>query len=219
MFKLQAKQRNTKGNLADLRKAGSLPGVFYGMGKKSTSVVLNAKEFEKIWRKAGEFSTVTLSTPEGDIETLIHEVQVDPVYDQPIHVDFLAIDINKAIRVKVPLEFIGISGAVKSGLGILIKVMHELEVEALPKNLPHDIKVDISKLEALNSQVLVKDLDLPTTVKAIPAGEAVVAAISEQKEEKIEEVVPVDLSKIEVMEKGKKPEEAVEGAAAAPEKK
>src|SRR3990172_941723 len=211
MFKLQAKQRTVKQNSADLRKNGSLPGVFYGAGKKSTPVVLDAKEFEKIWKKAGESNTVTLSTPEGDIETLIHEVQVDPVYDQPIHVDFLAIDINKAIRVKVPLEFIGISGAVKSGLGILIKVMHELEVEALPKNLPHDIKVDISKLEALNNQVLVKDLDLPTTVKAIPAGEAVVAAISEQKEEKIEEVVPVDLSKIEVMEKGKKPEEAVEG--------
>src|SRR3972149_10793322 len=115
MFKLQAKQRNTKGNLADLRKAGSLPGVFYGMGKKSTSVVLNAKEFEKVWRKAGESSTVTLSTPEGDIETMIHEVQVDPVYDHPIHVDFLAIDINKAIKVKIPLEFTGVSGAVKSG--------------------------------------------------------------------------------------------------------
>ena len=208
MFKLQAKQRIGKINLSDLRKSGFLPGVFYGMGKKPISVQLNAKEFEKVWKKAGESSTVTLATPEGDIETLIHDVQVDPVKDFPIHVDFLAIDINKAIKVKIPLGFIGISEAVKSGLGILIKVMHELEIEALPKDLPHGLKADISKLKTLTDRILVSDIKLPMGVKAVLSGEAVVAAISEQKEEKVEEVVvPVDLSAIEVEKKGKKEEE------------
>jgi len=208
MFKLQAKQRIGKINLSDLRESGFLPGVFYGMGKKPTSVQLNAKEFEKVWKKAGESSTVTLATMEGDIETLIHDVQVDPVKDFPIHVDFLAIDINKAIKVKIPLEFIGISEAVKSGLGILIKVMHELEIEALPKDLPHGLKADISKLKTLTDRILVSDIELPKGVKAVLSGEAVVAAISEQKEEKVEEVVvPVDLSAIEVEKKGKKEEE------------
>ena len=208
MFKLQAKQRIGKINLSDLRESGFLPGVFYGMGKKPTSVQLNAKEFEKVWKKAGESSTVTLATMEGDIETLIHDVQVDPVKDFPIHVDFLAIDINKAIKVKIPLEFIGISEAVKSGLGILIKVMHELEIEALPKDLPHGLKADISKLKTLTDRILVSDIKLPMGVKAVLSGEAVVAAISEQKEEKVEEVVaPIDLSAIEVEKKGKKEEE------------
>src|SRR3990172_635461 len=189
MFKLQAKTRNARKGLETLRKSGSLPAVFYGMGKKSTSVVLDAKEFEKVWKKAGESTTVTLSTDQGDVETLIHDVQLDPVKDFPIHVDFLAIDINKAIKVKVHLEFVGVSEAVKSGAGILIKVLHELEIEALPKNLPPGLKADISKLKTLTDQILVKDIDLPEGVKAILSPESVVAAISEQKEEKVEEVV------------------------------
>lgn len=216
MFKLQAKTREAKKGLEALRKDGSLPAVFYGMGKKPTSVVLNAKEFEKVWKKAGESSTVTLSTPEGDIDTLIHDVQVDPVKDHAIHVDFLAIDINKAIKVKIHLTFTGVSEAVKSGAGILIKVMHELEIEALPKNLPHDLIVDISKLKTLSDQVLVKDIALPTGVKAVAPAESVVAAISAQVEEAVDVVAPpVDLSAIEVEKKGKKEEEG----AAAPETK
>jgi len=222
MFKLQAKQRTVKQNSADLRKNGSLPGVFYGAGKKSTPVVLDAKEFEKIWKKAGESNTVTLSTPEGDIETLIHEVQVDPVKDHPIHVDFLAIDINKAIKVKVPLEFVGVSDAVKSGTGILIKVLHELEIEALPKDLPRGLNADISKLKTLNDRILVKDIELPLGVKAVALPETVIAAISEQKEEKLEEVaVAPDLSQIEVEKKGKEEEkkEETEVPSASAEKK
>jgi large subunit ribosomal protein L25 len=215
MFKLQAKTRDAKKGLESLRKSGSLPAVFYGMGKKSTAVVLDAKEFEKVWKKAGESSTVTLSTPSGDVETLIHDVQVDPVKDFPIHVDFLAIDINKAIKVKVHLDFTGVSDAVKSGAGILIKVMHELEIEALPKNLPHGLKVDISKLKTLSDQILVKDIILPEGVSAVPAADSVVAAISEQKEEAVEvAAAPVDLSAIEVEKKGKKEEEGAEAAPA-----
>jgi len=94
--------------------------------------------------------------------------------------------------------------------------MHELEIEALPKNLPHDIKVDISKLKTLSDQVLVKDIELPAGAKAVASPESVVAAISEQKEEKAEEVAaPVDLSAIEVEKKGKKEEEGAEAAAPA----
>ena len=142
---------------------------------------------------------------------MIHEVQVDPVKDHPIHVDFLAIDINKAIKVKVPLEFVGVSDAVKSGTGILIKVLHELEIEALPKDLPRGLNADISKLKTLNDRILVKDIELPLGVKAVALPETVIAAISEQKEEKLEEVaVAPDLSQIEVEKKGKEEEKKEE---------
>jgi large subunit ribosomal protein L25 len=213
MLTLKAKKRDVKEDLETLRKGGELPAVFYGAGATNTSISISITEFKKIWNKAGESSTVKISTPEGDVDTLIHEVQVDPVTDEPIHVDFLVIDMNKKIKVDVALEFEGISEAVKSGLGTLVKVLHEVEVEALPKDLPHNLVVDVSKLGTVDSQILVSDIKLPVGVVMVTKGTEVVASVAEQKEEK-EEVAPVaDLSAIEVEKKGKKEEEGVEGEA------
>src|SRR6185369_10528595 len=141
--------------------------------------------------------------------------QVDPVTDEPIHVDFLAIDMKKNIRVKVPLVFEGISNAVKSGIGNLVKVLHEIEVEALPKDLPHNLIVDISKLETLQDNIVVSDIKLPSGVVAITNAGDVVASVVMQVEEKEEVAPPVDLSAIEVEKKGKKEEEGVAGETAA----
>jgi large subunit ribosomal protein L25 len=221
MLAIKAKVRDAKEKLTAIRKAGDLPAVFYGLGNPTTPISISKAEFKKIWGKAGESSTVKITTPKVSVDTLIHEVQTDPVTDEPIHVDFLVIDMKKKIKVKVPLEFTGISEAVKSGIGTLVKVMHEVEVEALPADLPHDFNIDISKLEGLESQILVSDIVLPAGVVMISKENEVVASIAEQKEEK-EEVVaePVDLSAIEVEKKGKKEEEGAEtGAAPAEEKK
>jgi large subunit ribosomal protein L25 len=149
---------------------------------------------------------VTVSTPEGDLNTLIHDIQVNPITDEPIHADFLVIDINKAIKVNIPVEFEGVSNAVKGGLGTLVKVLHEIEIEALPKDLPHNLVVDISKLETVDDQILVSDIVLPKGVTMITPTEEVVASIALQKEE-VEESAPIDLSAIEVEKKGKKEEE------------
>jgi large subunit ribosomal protein L25 len=212
MLALKAKIRDVKENLDSLRASGELPAVFYGMGNESTRISVSKIEFKKIWRKAGESSTIKITTPKTTIDTLIHEVQVNPVTDEPIHVDFLAIDINKAIKVKVPLEFSGASEAVKSGLGTLVKVLHEIEVEGLPKDLPHSFIIDISSLVGLDDQILVSDIIPPKDVKIITKVEEVVASVAEQKEEKIEEPAPIDLSTIVVEKKGKKEEEGAEGA-------
>ena len=145
-----------------------------------------------------------ISSPSGNIDVLIHEVQVDPVTDEPIHVDFLAIDMKKKITVQVPLEFTGVSNAVKSGIGNLVKVLHEIEIEAMPADLPHGLIVDISKLETLEDNIIVSDIKLPAGVLAITAGIDVVASIIAQVEEKEEVVAPVDLSAIEVEKKARK---------------
>jgi large subunit ribosomal protein L25 len=184
----------------------------------TTSVSVPNIEFKKVWREAGESSAVQVSIGTKNIDVLIHEVQVDPVTDEPIHVDFLAIDMKKKIKVKVPLEFSGISNAVKSGLGNLVKVLHEIEIEALPADLPHNLVADLSKLETLNDNIFVSDLKLPTGVVAITHGTDVVASVVVQVEEKEEEAVPVDLSAIEVEKKGKKEEEGAEAGAEAPAK-
>ena len=151
-----------------------------------------------------------------DINVLIHEVQVDPVTSEPIHVDFLVIDMKKKIRGKVPLVFEGVSNAVKTGIGNLVKVLHEVEVEAWPADLPQKLSVDISKLETLENTMIVSDVKLPTGVVAITSGNDIVASIVAQVEEKEEVVVAPDLSAIEVEKKGKKEEEGVpvEGAEA-----
>jgi large subunit ribosomal protein L25 len=212
MFVINAKKRDASGSLAHLRQAGEIPAVFYGAGKKNTPVSISTAEFKKLWRQAGESSAVVVKTGAENIDVLIHEVQVDPVTDEPIHVDFLAIDMTKKIKVKVPLDFTGISNAVKNGLGNLVKVLYEVEVEALPKDLPHNLSVDISKLATVEDTILVSDIKLPSGVVVIEKPEDVVASIILQVEEKEEEPVPVDLSAIEVEKKGKKDEEGAEGA-------
>ncbi|MEK9181857.1 MAG: 50S ribosomal protein L25 [Patescibacteria group bacterium] len=207
MFSIKAEKRDLNIKLDTLRKSGVIPAVFYGAGQKTTSISISNIEFKKIWRKAGESSAIMISSPSGNIDVLIHEVQVDPVTDEPIHVDFLAIDMKKKITVQVPLEFTGVSNAVKSGIGNLVKVLHEIEIEAMPADLPHGLIVDISKLETLEDNIIVSDIKLPAGVLAITAGIDVVASIIAQVEEKEEVVAPVDLSAIEVEKKGKKEEE------------
>jgi len=222
MFVIKAKKRDVGIKLDALRKSGEIPAVFYGAGQNSTPISISTVEFKKVWRDAGESSAVKIGIVGGDIDVLIHEVQVDPVTDEPIHVDFLAIDMKKKIKIKVPLVFEGISNAVKSGIGNLVKVLHEIEVEALPADLPHSLVVDISPLATLENQIFVSNVKLPVGVVAITNGGDIVASIVAQVEEKEEVAAPVDLSAIEVEKKGKKEEEGVpaaEGSAPAKEEK
>lgn len=213
MFTLTATKRETFGkDLAGARKDGQMPVVVYGAGKEAETFFVITKEFKKVLSGAGESTLVSLTGDAGGKDVLIHDVAYGPVSGEPVHADFLAVDKSKKIKVDVPLVFEGVSAAVKDLGGVLVKVLHEVEVEALPANLPHDIKVDISSLTTLDSQILVSDLKLPTGVSMETDGEEVVAAISVAGEEVKEEEAPVDLSAIEVEKKGKTEEEGEETA-------
>lgn len=215
MTTLAAKKRELKKNLDALRKEGLIPAVVYGPKHDSLAIAVDAGEFQKAFREAGESTTITLDIDGEKIETLVQDIAEHPVRGQVVHADFLAIDTTKAVEVEVPLEFEGISGAVKTGLGTLVKVLHGIEISALPKNLPHSLSVDISKLETLDDQILVSDIALPSGVTAITPATEIVAIVSAAKEE-TEEEAPADLSAIEVEKKGKKEEEgAVSEEAAA----
>ena len=215
MNKLTAVKRSKTDKLRTIREGGMVPAVVYGASVENTSISVPSVDFEKILKVAGESSTITLEVS-GDktpkkFEVLIHEIQADPVKGNPIHIDFLAIDVNKPVEVAIPVEFEGIAPAEKNGLGILVKVMHEVEIEALPKNLPHNVVVDLSSLVALNDQIHAKDIKLTKEVILKTNGEEVIALIAPIKEEVVEEA-PADLSSIEVEKKGKK-EEATEETA------
>lgn len=205
MFTLEATKREGKEDLNKLRKEGNMPAVYYGKKTPSTPISISQKEFIKVWHKAGESSVVTIKSPTGTVETLIHDVSVDPVTDVPRHADFYVFEKGKKIEVDVPLDFVGVSPAVKDLGGILVKALHDIKIMSDPTNIPHDIKVDISQLATLESVILASDLKLPAGVTLVERPDEVVAAIDQYKEEI--EVAPVDLSTIEVEKKGKKEEE------------
>ena len=205
---LKAHARSEGANITTLRKEGLVPAVIYGAGRKTESVSVSQKDLMKAWKAEGESGTLNLELDGKVITVLIHELTNDPVKDVPQHVDFLAIDVNKPIEVAVALEFTGVSGAVKGGLGSLVKSMHEIEVKGLPKDIPHMITVDISTLDVVDSHILVKDIKLPKGVEATADADAIVANIASIKEETEEPAGPIDFSAIEVEKKGKKEDEA-----------
>ncbi len=208
--------KTTKHELETLRKAGKLPAIFYGPKEKSTPITISTKDFIKAFKKAGESSVVILKEGKNEHETLIYDVDIHPITGAPRHADFYVIEKGKKVKVHVPLVFESVSPAVKDKGGILVKVLRELEIEASPKDLPHELKVDISSLVELSSVITAKDIKLPTGVTLIAHAEEIVASISEAKEE-VEEVKPIDMSAIEVEKKGKEAKEGeipVEGATA-----
>lgn len=210
MLTLKATKRGSE-KMDDIRGAGLVPAVFYGFGKESTSISVPAIEFIKIFREAGETTTVTLDVDGEKISTLIHDLQKDPVTGVPTHIDFLVVDMNKEAEVSVPVEFTGLAEAEKTGVGMVMKVMHEIEVRALPANLPHSIVVDLTPLATLSDTIHAKDVVLPSGVTLVTDGEDVVASVSAFVEEK-EEAPVLDVNAIEVEKKGKK-EEGDESAA------
>lgn len=198
VLSLEYTKRDVKTNNDTLRAEGKVPAVFYGKKQESTPVTLDVKEFEKVWKEAGESTVVVLKSDGEEYETLIHDVSIDPVSEAPLHADFYAFEKGKKLEVDVSLEFVGVSPAVKDLGGTLAKVMHELSIEAVPSKLPQQIDVDISVLVDFESQIKAKDLILPEGVELAVDPEEVIALVTEAKEEEEEEPVEVDMSAIEV---------------------
>lgn len=206
---LSATKRTEKGNaLGSMRTKGVMPAVVYGPKQEPISITVNQRDFEKVLKSAGESTIVTVSVDGTEIPTLIHEVDLDPITNAPRHADFYAIVKGQKVEVQIPLVFVNESPAVKGGAN-LVKTMHEVEVEADPTNLPHELSVDISKLVAVGDQVLVSDITLPAGVSFVTDPTEVVALAAAANEEVVEEpVAAVDMSTIETsVERGKKEEE------------
>ena len=209
MITLSVLPRDLKIRPETIRKGGRIPAIFYGPKEKATPVTISTIDFIKVYKKAGESSVVVLKDKDIEHETLIHAVDVHPVTGAPRHADFYVLEKGKKVKVNVPLVFEGVSPAVKDKGAILIKVARELEIEAAPKDLPHELRVNISSLVEFSSTITAKEIELPTGVTLIAGSDEIVASVSEAKEE-VEEVKPVDMSTIEVEKKGK---EAKEGTA------
>lgn len=210
---LKAAKRASTDKLSTLRRAGNIPAVFYGPKEPSTSIALSEIEFVKAWKKAGESSIIALEAEGETHDALIHEVDLDPVTGKVRHADFYIVEKGKKVQIHVPIHFEGVAPAIKELGGTLTKVLHEIEIEAKPADLPHDLNVSLESLVNFESQILAGDIKLPSGVTLITGPEEVVALVSEAKEEVEEVSAPVDLSAIEIsVEKGKKEEETIPAA-------
>ena len=211
-IKLAVKERSDLGKkVKRLRATGIVPANLFGKGVKSTSLQMDKKDFQKTFRKVGETGLVELTLDKGEHPVLIHRVQRDPKSDEIIHVDFHQVNLKEKISTKVPIVLVGESPAEKSGIGLVLQTLNEVEVESLPTDIPHNFEVNVDNLGEVGQVIHVKDLKVDkdkVEIKNDPEETIVSVQTAEMKEE-VEET-PVSPEQIEATaEKGE--EEAKEG--------
>ncbi|OGM83157.1 hypothetical protein A2376_00870 [Candidatus Woesebacteria bacterium RIFOXYB1_FULL_47_31] len=222
---LEAKVRKITGRkVKTLRKEGLIPANIYGKKVKSQAIQVMALDFKKAYEEAGETGLISLKVQgeKGKAEdraVLVSNVQIDPLSDAAVHVDFRQVDLKEKVTASVPVELVGESPAEKGSLGTVVQYIDEIEVEALPTDLPEKFEVDASGLTEVDQAVFVSDLKYDKAKVEIKndSGEIIVKVEPPQKEE----VVAAPVTE-EVPVEGEAPKEAgeeapVEGGAQAPE--
>ncbi|MBL4644600.1 MAG: 50S ribosomal protein L25 [Candidatus Pacebacteria bacterium] len=182
MIELNVQARDKKEKLDGIREKGKIPAVFYGPKEDNTLITVNEREFIRVWEEAGGSAIVDLKGIGDDKEVLVHDVAWHPVKGTPIHVDFYCIERGKLLTVTVPLNFVGVAPVEKEG-GIVVKVMHEIEVEVKPRDIPQSIDVDVTLLTALDSNITISDLNLPETIKPTSEVTENVVSVTQAQEE------------------------------------
>jgi len=192
---LKADVRKISGRkVKNLRKEGLLPGNISGKKIESKAVQVVLKDFEKVYKEAGETGLLTLVIGKDEKPVLIHNLQVNPVSDAPIHVDFLQVDLKEKVEADVPVELTGEAPAEKQAIGTVVQYLNEIEVEALPMDLPEKFIVDTSELAEVDQSILVKDLKVDRSkvdIKSDPT-EIVVKVEPPQKEEVVAPPAPAE---------------------------
>jgi large subunit ribosomal protein L25 len=148
----------------NLRKDGKLPASLYGKHIKSESLVVSEELFSKVYEKAGETGLIELHVGKEIKPVLVHCVQIDPVSSALLHVEFYQVNLKEKVKAKVPVVQVGEAPAITEKLGVLLTLMDEIEVEALPADLPEKIEVDVSVLVAVDQEIRVSDLKVPSEV-------------------------------------------------------
>jgi len=166
-----------------LRKEGWVPGEIYGHDFENLHVAVEEKAFRKVFNQAGGSAIVDLISDKGEkMPVIITDVQKDPISGAYLNVDFYKVKADEKITTTIPLKFVGESLAIKEG-AVLVKVVDELEVESLPRDIPKEIEVDITKLEKEGDVIRVADLILPAAIKVLVNPETVIVSASAVEEE------------------------------------
>lgn len=197
------KRENKKPNA--LRASGYIPATVYGHGFESQSIQISEKEFLKIPHKA--YSNINqLVIDEEKHDVLIRDVQIDPVKDNYLNIQFYKIKSDEKIKVKVPLNYIGHSEAVVVG-GVLIVSLNEIEIQCFPRDIPEAIEVNLEEIKEIGQSIQVKDLKVKEGISIMAKPSEVLVKVEVAKTHEIEEAAPV-------VEAGAVSTEAVSGATA-----
>lgn len=219
MLELLVKTRSELGrNVKKVREQNFIPAVLYGHKIKNLNLYIDYDTFEKIYKEAGESTLIKLKIKDAETNkervVLIHDLTKDVVTDKFIHIDFKQIKMDKLIKVEVPLVFIGESEAVKSEGGILVKNIHEVEIEALPQDLIHEIEIDISSLKTFDDNIYIKDIKIPDNIKLTADPEDSIVSVTmprtQEELEELEETPTESVEEVDVEEKGKTEEKIEE---------
>src|SRR3989344_4732656 len=214
-IELNAQKREIIGSgLNNLRKSGFIPAVLYGKGQESIPLQVSVKDFKKAFELAGESTLIFINVDGQAYPTIIHDMSRDVISDSILHVDFYKVRLDEKIKAKVAVVFQGESPAVKDLGGIFVRNINELEIEAFPQDLPHEVVIDLSSLKNIGDQILVKDLKLDSKLNVVAEIEEIVATVQEpmsaEELEKALEAQTTTIEDVEVIKKEKEEKEVPE---------
>ena len=210
---ITVKKRSTAGKEASkrLRKTGELPAVLYGHKETPVSFSVNAREFGDLIQHHGVHSLLVLQGDGGGETAIIKEIQRHPVKGIPSTIDFLRVSRNEKITVTVAVVLTGEPEGVKTGDGVLVQSLHEVQIRALPAETPESIHVDVSGLVTNGAALTLGEVALPAGIELITDANEAVAVVNLPHAEPVEEPV----AEAEVAEEA--PAEEAEADAAATE--
>jgi len=205
---LKATRRNVTGKqVKALRRQGRLPAVMYGHKVDPVSISLDNHESSLILPKVSSSTIVTIDLEGEQHAALVRERQKDPVKGTLVHVDFQVISLTEKIRAAVRIEVHGLSPAVKDYNAVIVNNLTEIEVEALPGDLPERIVVDAGKLAQVGDAIYVRDLPVSDKVEVLTDVDEIVVVATGAAPEEVEEAEGEAMAEPEVIERGKKEED------------
>lgn len=182
------KREITGKKVRHLRKEGILPGNVYGKAMKSLSLQLPLKEFVKVYDKVHETGLVDLTIDKEILPVLIKNVQIHPITYTPLHADFFKVNLKEKVRATVPIIAVGEAKAVTDKLGVLLQTLSEVEVEALPADLPENIEVNIENLANIDDHINISDIKISKDVEIMAEPSEMIFRIGELVSEEAEEL-------------------------------
>lgn len=209
-IELNAEVRTAVGSGVNaLRRSGKVPAVVYGHRLPTRAIQLDTREVTNILRKAGRNTLISLNIAgaDGPQMVLAREIQRDPIRRTIQHIDFYAVSMSEKLTASIRVVCLGEPEDVKSGVGVLLQERDTLEIECLPQDLIESVTIDVSRMK-VDDVVRVKDVIVPPGITLLDDPDEEIVRVTRFVEAKVEEAEAVEPGEVEVIEKGKKEEEA-----------
>jgi len=209
---INAEKRNIVGKqVKALRRQGILPGVIYGRHIEAFPIQMDAHDAALILDKLTASSLITLDVDGEKFSVLMRDRQRDVIFGDLLHVDFLVVSLTEKLRATIELKLVGEAPVADNPEVVVTQVLNDIEIEAFPQDLPEVIEVDISKLETVDDEITVADLDLGENIAILTDPDETIVSVGYVAQEEVAE--EAEVVEPEVVEKGKKEaaEEEAEG--------